>query len=252
MTDRAGDVQELARAIVLGDIDRLRELLDRDPTLALEQLPGNPRSMLHLANDWPGHRPNIAEMIRALVAAGADPNAPMPHPDNPNVAETPLHWAASNGDVAAVETLLDVGAEIDAPGGIFDGCTAYEEAVIFEKYEAAQLLHERGAADYLPGVAALGRDGEIADYFDAHGNLRTDVGALPHWTERPSSKMIVDRAFQFACRAGHLAIAQDLHARGGDLADVYPAGRTALQEAQHNGHVAVVEWLQSLDDATNR
>jgi len=55
---------------------------------------------------------------------------------------------------------------------------------------------------------------------------------------------VLDRAFQFACRAGHLTIATKLLARGADPHAKTPADTTAADEAQDNGHEHVVRWLQ--------
>ena len=240
------DIQSLVSAIVAGDTAQVADLLERMPELAGATLQGNPRSMLHHATDWPAHRPNVATTIGLLVRAGADPNVGMPPSDDTKVAETPLHWAASANDTAAAGALLDAGADVDSLGGIFGGCTPYEEAIIFEKYDAARQLLERGATNYLPGAAALGADDLIDSYFDADGNVRTDVGVLPNWDPLPAPQVVLDRAFQFACRAGHLAISKRLLDRGADPTAITPANTSALDEARENGHSHVVEWLTSL------
>ena len=162
-----------------------------------------------------------------MIEAGADPNVAMPQGDSPGVAETPLHWAASSDDVDAVRALLDAGATVDALGGIFGGCTPYVEATIFQKYGAAQLLLDRGAANWLPGAAALGHADMVAGFFDADGNLRDDVGRLPNDDISPTDPVFLDRAFQFACRAGHLEIAKFLLDRGADPAAIAPANTSA-------------------------
>jgi hypothetical protein len=68
-------------AIHKGDVDSLQRLLRENPGLATVRL-GNPddrkgmsRSLLHVATDWPGHFPNGAPTVAALIAAGADVNA---------------------------------------------------------------------------------------------------------------------------------------------------------------------------------
>jgi hypothetical protein len=181
-----------------------------------------------------------------LVEAGADPNVAMPPGDDLSVAETPLHWAASSNDVTAVSALIDAGADVDALGGIFGGCTPYEEAIIFEQYDAARRLLARGATNFLPGAAALGAGELIDDFFDAEGQVRTDAGVLPHWNSVPAAQTVLDRAFQFACRAGHLAIAKRLLERGADHTAITPANTSALDEARDNGHSHVVDWLTTL------
>ena len=66
--------EELVLATITGDVDTVAVLLATNPNLANQRIPGNDRSMLHYATDWPGHFPNIAAIIGLLVAAGADPD----------------------------------------------------------------------------------------------------------------------------------------------------------------------------------
>ena len=107
---------ELVAALEQGEIERLRQLLATNPSLAccvVESAKGGRRTALHLFAHWPGHKPNAAAIVRSLVEAGADLDAPtvgMWH------RETPLHWAASNDDVALIDALLDAGASIEAAG----------------------------------------------------------------------------------------------------------------------------------------
>ena len=230
-------------AIRAGDLDRLEVLLEADGSLVSATLPGNPRSLLHHATDWPGHRPNVGKTISMLVSYGADPSIGFPSKE-PRVAETPLHWAVSSNDVDAATALLSAGADVDALGGIFGGCAPYEEAIIFEQYDAARLLLEHGATNYLPGAAALGQSDDIDDYFDADGLVDVEANMLPHWLTAPRAQVLLDRAFQFACRAGHLTIATKLLARGDDPHAKTPRDTTAAHEAQDNGHEHVVRWLQ--------
>ena len=239
------EAKDVVAAIREGDTELLAAILEEEPGLALERVAD--RSMLHHATDWPGHWPNVARSISLLVAAGADVDAVFPHPDDPmKVRETPLHWGASSGDVAAIDALLDAGAAIDPLGGIFGGCTPFEEAVIFEKYAAASRLLERGAACYLPGAAALGRMDLVRGHFDDQGCVRSDVGVLPHWEALPPAQVLLDRAFQFACRAGHLTIAMFLRERGANPTATTPANTTALDEARKNEHEDIVAWLADL------
>ena len=240
--------EELVLAIVAGDTDTVAALLEATPELANRRLPGNDRSMLHYATDWPGHYPEVATTISLLVAADAEPDVAMPPGDTPGVAETPLHWAASSNDVAAVEALLDAGATVDPLGGIFGGCTPYFEAIIFQQYAAAQLLLDRGAANWLPGAAALGHADMVAGFFDGDGNLRSDVGRLPHDDTPPNAPVFLDRAFQFACRSGHLEIARYLLARGADPTATGPNDWSARDEAAGNGHDDVLRWLDELPE----
>lgn len=125
-------------AIRAGEVLLLGQLLARNPGLATAHIGsaepgGETRSLLHVATDWPGHFPNVVATIEALVAAGADVDAPFVGPHS----EHPLHWAASTDDVAALDALLDAGADIEAAGSVIDGTTALMDAVAFGQWRAA-------------------------------------------------------------------------------------------------------------------
>lgn len=242
----SASAKKLVKAIKAGDTEKITSLLDEDPDLAHARVGRNKRTMLHYATDWPGNYPNVATTIELLCQAGADPNAAFPHPNNTLAAETPLHWAVSSGDVDATKALINAGAIVDAPGGIFDGCFPFEEAIIFEKYDAARVLLDSGATPYLPGAAALGQREEVQAYFDQDGHLLLEDTWLPNWRHEPHPQPVLDRAFQFACRAGHLEIAQFLLDRGADPTAISPADTTARDWAAENGHDDVVQWIDQV------
>jgi ankyrin repeat protein len=105
-------------AIQSGDVAELERLLREHPGLAQARLVdegtncGVSRSLLHVLTDWPGHFPNGPQVVKLLVAAGAEVNARVVGPHT----ETPLHWAASCNDVAVLDALLDHGAIWKRPG----------------------------------------------------------------------------------------------------------------------------------------
>nr|WP_260145870.1 hypothetical protein [Streptomyces sp. 2132.2] len=91
-------------AIEGGDVPGLRRLLDAHPGLAAGRVVkrgagAGGRSLLHLATDWPGHRPATAQVIRTLVEAGADPMARFAgaHAETPTCTRRPHSdsWTAS-------------------------------------------------------------------------------------------------------------------------------------------------------------
>ena len=147
---------ELTAALKQGEVHGLRRLLAGNPGLAhcvVENAKGGGRTPLHFFADWPGHNSNAVDIVRTLAAAGADLDAPavgMRH------RETPLHWAASNDDLALIDALLDAGADIERAGSSINGGSPLSCAVGYGQWAAARRLVERGADTLLWHEAALG------------------------------------------------------------------------------------------------
>jgi hypothetical protein len=131
-------------AVRKGDLESLKRLLGEHPGLASGRIvkAGKSRTALHVATDWPGHFPNGAAVIAALIEPGADPNAPQ---EGTPYAETPLHWVASSDDVEAFEVLIKAGADIEAPGGSIGGGTPLDNAVGYGQWQVAPRLVDCGA-----------------------------------------------------------------------------------------------------------
>jgi hypothetical protein len=60
------DADAAAEAIRTGDVDGLIRLLESHPGLANARI--GPRTLLHVATDWPGHFPNGPAIVPALIA----------------------------------------------------------------------------------------------------------------------------------------------------------------------------------------
>jgi uncharacterized protein len=107
-------------AIHAGDIEALERLLAEHAELATARIAderGNERTLLHVVTDWPGQFPAGARSVAALVAAGAD---------------------------------------VDAPGSVIDGGSPLADAVAFGQWRAARRLIEHGAHANLWQAAGLG------------------------------------------------------------------------------------------------
>lgn len=226
-----------------GDVPGLQRLLREHPGLATARIMSNdPRSgtvsrtLLHVATDWPGHFPNGAATVAALIEAGAEVNARIIGPH----AETPLHWAASSDDIAVLDALLDAGADLEASGAVIAGGTPLDDAVAFGQWRAARRLVERGASCALWHAAALGRLDAMRAHFTGT--------ALPHrypWGaghSPPPDEVTV--AFWCACHGGQRPSAEFLLERGAELnwVSVWD-GMTPLDAAQRSAAVDVVQWL---------
>ena len=214
-------------AIHRGDAAALAGLLAAHPELATARLgdPDESRSLLHVATDWPGHFLNVAATIGVLVAAGTEVDAPFVG----GHTETALHWAASSDDVAALDALLDAGADIEAPGAVLGGGSALADACGFGNWNAARRLVERGAVTRLKDAAALGLMDRV-------------LACLA--TEQPDEPTVTV-ALWSACKGGQRQAAALLLERGANLDWVGWDDQTPLDVAVTNGHTDLAAWLRA-------
>ena len=173
-------------AIRGGDAAALEQLLAAHPELATARV--GPRTLLHIATDWPGGLPRVVDTIRVLAAAGAELDAPF---GGPSHDETPLHWAASADDLAAIDALLDAGADLDARGGIIGGGTPLNDATAFGQWQAARRLLERGARTSWFDAAALGLTDRLRDVPD--DELDGTLWAAAHGGQRAAAALLLER-----------------------------------------------------------
>ncbi|MBK8812809.1 MAG: ankyrin repeat domain-containing protein [Acidobacteria bacterium] len=223
----------VVKAIQDGNVDVLIRLLEATPNLARARIrdeanPKMARSLLHIATDWPGHFPGVAETIDALVAAGAETDAPFvggPH------RETALHWAASSDDLAALNALLDAGANIEAKGAVIAGGSPIADAVAFGQWNAAARLAELGAEMNADHEAALGYLKRIQK----------------RWSDAKPTSAEIDQAFWFACHGGQRRVAEHLLELGADP-NWSPAWekKTAREAAIRSGFADLADWIQRI------
>jgi uncharacterized protein len=217
-------VFEFVGALKRGDAEQVAAFLADDPSLATAII--NSCRPLHLYADAPGHRPNPAAIVRALIDAGADVDA---HALDTWHHETALHWAASNDDVELIDALLDAGADIEHPGSSIGGGPPAQSALGYAQWQALRRLYERGAQIGLAHAAALGLTPLLT--------RRLGADPLPTRDE-------IDMAFWNACRAGQVDTARVLLGHGADQDWPAPwSGETPLDAARVQHHRAVVTWL---------
>ncbi|MGH7626123.1 MAG: ankyrin repeat domain-containing protein [Gemmatimonadaceae bacterium] len=229
-------VAALVANIQRGDLSALQQALTTDPGLASTRIAGSKggsSTLLHVATDWPGYFPNGPAVVRALLAAGADPNASV---DGAWHAETPLHWAASSDDVDVAEALIDGGANIEATGASIAGGTPLDDAVGYGCWRVARLLVARGArVEKLWHAAALGMTARVVQLCSA--------SPAPTSTE-------LNNAFWQACHGGQRRTAEYLLERGADLNWIPAyAKQTPLGVAMSidTGRENLVGWLKGRD-----
>ena len=224
-----GDVVDAIDAIHSGDVERLEAVLQQRPELVTARFGDESmtRTLLHAVADWPGHFPNGAATVRALVDAGADPNARFTGPHR----ETPLHWAASSDDVEVLDALLDAGADIEADGAVIAGGTALTDATAFGQWNAARRLVERGASAGFWEASAMGLDDRVRECLDAHP---------------APARHAITRAFWGACHGGRLSTAQLLLDAGADPEWLGWDELTPLGAAERAGAPELVTWLEGV------
>lgn len=228
---------DMRAAVRASDIGAIQRMLRDEPSLATARL-GSKESgsatPLHLVAGWPGYFPNGPQIVRQLIAAGADPNAlttsrgsSQPGPGS----ETPLHYAASNDDLDVAEALIDGGADLDVAGGSIG--TPLDNAVGYACWHVARLLVSRGAmVDKAWQAAGLG----LLARLDAILGIDPSAGD-------------VSQAFWHACAGGQRRAAEYLLSRGADLnwEPDYAHG-TPLDSASGLGtrQENVISWLREL------
>jgi uncharacterized protein len=216
-----------------GDVAGLKQQLADAPELSQTRIvdgKGVSRTLLHVVSDWPGHFPNGAQAVAALVAAGADVSAAVHHDSPGGSPETALHWAASCNDVAVLDALLDAGADIEAPGAVFTGGSPMSDAVVFAQWDAARRLLERGAKTTLWQSAALGLLDSVRQYVS---------------TQPPPPLEQVTNALWHACRGGQRAVAEYLLEHGANLQWIGHDRKTPLDVARESGVSELVQWLEA-------
>ncbi|MEK4514744.1 ankyrin repeat domain-containing protein [Paenibacillus sp. FSL H8-0122] len=260
-------VISVVEAIHTGDVSSLKQLLAGNPRLATARITGigaevasnavtgnagtdhadssggtssgGSRTLLHIATDWPGHFPNNAAVVTALIEAGAELNTRF----DGHHSETPLHWAASCDDVEVLDLLLDAGADIEASGAVIAGGTPLDDAVAFSQWKAAHRLVERGAKPALWHAAALGLLGLMEAHFAGELLSRR----YPWGASAASTPDELTVAFWCACHGGQRSAAEYLLGRGAELNWISGwDGLTPLDAARRSNAAELLEWLQSL------
>ncbi len=239
-------------AIKSGDIDKLRELIAKDPSLATARS-SRSHPTLHqcLALDALDVS-NKVEMAKILIDAGADINGP-------------LGAAASIDNVEIAELLLDLGAAINGIGS----WSPLEETLYWRNYKVRDLLLARGASMHNLRIAAgLGRVDLIESFFRGDGSLKPEAGKIDwpfggleesnlnrgikaelrakvaEWSDEPQD--IINNAFVYTCNNNQVDAARLLLEKGAQVSAIPPGfdyAGTGLHYAALNGHRELVEFL---------
>ena len=234
-------VQTFTDVVHRGDVDALAALLAEHPAMATERFGDEhmSRAALHVATDWPGHFPRVGDTIAVLAAAGADVDARFVGPHH----ETPLHWAASSDDLAAIDALVAAGADLEADGGVLTGGPPLDDAIVFSQYAAAHRLVAHGARVTFWHAAPLGDVAVVRAALASRPADGIDADGI-------DAEEITNAAWH-AARAGRLSTTELLVDAGADLTAVLWEDRTILDAGVVGGDDAVVRFLRDRGARSN-
>jgi ankyrin repeat protein len=130
----------LVRAVQFGDVERVRQLLEKRQDLNLPLPDKDGFTLIHWSvQEW------NPEITRLLVEYGANPNT------SGDSGVTPLANATGDNKIEAVELLLELGADVNYSEG---HGTALHTACAYEYPQVAEILIKHGA-----DVNAVGDEG---------------------------------------------------------------------------------------------
>jgi ankyrin repeat protein len=230
-------------AIVTGDIDTLRRLLDEHPDLVRERSTRDHQStLLHYvsANGVEDFRqktpPNIVSIAELLLDRGADVNAESEayggHSTTLGLAATSVHPEAAGVQIPLLELLLARGANIEQRGQAGNNHSAVTGCLANGQGGAARFLAERGATLDLEGAAGVGNIAVLATFFDEHGRLTNGA-----------TKEQFESGFLYAAGYGREEATRFLLARGADPNTRTKQGQTGLHWTTYGPHVGTAELL---------
>jgi 7,8-dihydropterin-6-yl-methyl-4-(beta-D-ribofuranosyl)aminobenzene 5'-phosphate synthase len=212
ITSLAWTSDDIHEAIIKGDLDSVRTILEADER-QLEARSSDNFTPLLLASIH-----GQLEIARFLIEKGANIHAG----DNEN--STPLHNAAARGHLDIISLLIDKGAHVNQCDG--NGMTALHFAASYGHPECAKLLLERGA-----NVNAREINGRTPLFFNARqGNIEIfqfllDNGALVDVANNFDRTPLL-----YALWGGHPDLARRLISKGADLNKKDTEGYTPLHQ----------------------
>lgn len=159
----------------------------------------------HVVAAFAKYRDTDVDVIKYLLANGADVNAPPGKVSGRTALQVAVSEEVPN--LESIDILLDAGAEVNAPAGEILGFTALQGAAILGHIRIAQNLLERGADPNAPGSSSGGR---------------TALEGAAEWGRLDMVQLLMDtgshpytfkRAADLAERRGHFAVADLIKAQ---------------------------------------
>ncbi|MYB50193.1 MAG: hypothetical protein F4X72_13165 [Dehalococcoidia bacterium] len=239
--DLPKQVAAILRAVEDADVDRVRALLDNDPTLVHVRVRSDyeegdtllHRSAPHQVDDGTNPDEPHLQVAQLLIDHGADIDA-VGGQEN-TIGSTPLDAAAWAGRVGMVRLLLQNGADPEKGGHEGVDYNPVSTAVSHGRKEIFKLLIEAGAAYGIQHTIRMGMLEETRELLDADPSLlnRTKK-ADPRWPEGEVPLVLA---------AGDREIFSLLLERGADVNARDPRGYTPLMAARSMGNDAGVQAI---------
>lgn len=248
VVDRA--FEAAADAIVDGDLAALERLLADHPALARARSAyGHRQTLLHhvaangieLVRQWQSP-PNAPAIARALLAAGADPDATCESYRGDDTALTlvcsSVHPHAAGVQADLVTALCDGGARVDGIAG--DGAPLWTATIWGYPKPADALLRAGARVDNLVLAAATG---DVARVDAMLAEPRRDL-AIPCTDKVLPAAHVVEYALIYAANLDRRDVVARLLALGPDLSVRDPIwDATARGVAEHHGYRDIVALL---------
>jgi len=220
-----------ADAVVNGELDALRALVADDPALVhATSARRHHATLLHYvaANGVEDFRqrtpPNIVDVTRFLVDAGAEVDAPNDDYAGRGTAlglvATSIHPEQAGVQIALMDLLVAAGASVD---GLAGGWSPIDAAVANGCPEAAAWLAGHGARVPIIAAAALG-------YID---RVQAQIAG--------ATRADLEQAFILACGYGHTRVGELLLDQG---VDIDAGNGRAIHLAREYGHADTVAMLR--------
>ena len=231
--------EEAVDAIVGGDLEGLGKLLRESPDLVrARSSEGHRSTLLHYvsANGVEDVRqktpPNVVEIAKLLLDAGADVNAESDayrgRCTTLGLTATSCHPHNAGVQIPLMNLLIERGAVIDGP----DGYSGVNACLQNGRGEAAEFLASRGARLDLEGAAGIGRLDIVQSFFAGDGSLIT-----------PATQNQMRDGFAWACQFSRTDVVDFLLQKGMKADAKLRHGETGLHWAAYGGHSAIAKLL---------